>query len=86
MSPPRPHIIAAKLPSGDQLTSARSTALADREKSATLFNETTRRSIEARLNGPPVHVTVGGVTLVDAIVMVLVAVFIGVLLATGGAL
>jgi hypothetical protein len=53
----RPHIIAAS-PSGDQLTSARSTALADRAKSADHFAET-RRAILARLNGKPVHVTVG---------------------------
>lgn len=54
--PNRPFIIAAN-PSGDQLTYARSTALDDRAKSSNPFDET-RRAILARLNGPPVHVTV----------------------------
>lgn len=45
----RLHIIAAKLPSGDQLASARSTALDDRAKSSNSFDET-RRGILARLN------------------------------------
>lgn len=68
MTPPRPHIIAAS-PSGmtsqphddDRSGSSRagtnSAAGCGGEKTRYSFAET-RRSILARLNGPPVHVTV----------------------------
>lgn len=103
----RPHIIAAKLPSGmnsqphdngvtwaPRRAGVHSAAGCGGEKTRRIFDAETRRSIEAQLRKgcstklrEDRHVTIGSqVSPAQAIVMVLVAVLIGLLLATGGVL